>query len=65
MGVDWSNLTQDRKVTGCYEEGDGWTSVYNNAWEIVWLAEEVYVSQERVCCTDFASYDNLRPYVTS
>ena len=22
MGVDWSNLTQDRKVTGCYEEGD-------------------------------------------
>jgi len=22
MGVDWHNLTQDRKVTGCYVEGD-------------------------------------------
>jgi len=22
MGVDWNNLAQDRKVTGCYEQSD-------------------------------------------
>jgi len=22
MGVDWNNLVQDRKVTGCYEQSD-------------------------------------------
>jgi hypothetical protein len=22
MGVDWNNLARDRRVTGCYEQGD-------------------------------------------
>jgi len=62
MGVEWNNLAQDRKVTGCYEQSDELPYSTMRA-KFFWLTEEVlYKFLKRDCVAPiFASCENLRP----
>jgi hypothetical protein len=46
MGVDWNNLAQDRKVTGCYEEGDELPYTIMSAKFCDWLRKYKFLRRD-------------------